>query len=253
MIWLYVILLVAGAGIFAAGFFIPDKQNSVIDEKLIKELVDEQVKEAKKQIEDAVDDAVENAVGKAERGLERVSNDKIMAVNEYSDTVLEDINKNHKEVVFLYDMLNEKHETLISVQSSVQASADAALKAADEARKAGEDADRIVEKNLTLKDNEETAPVEEKGNEVADTAADAVNRTSEPKNTVKPSKPAIPVSGRKVMPIISDNEDGNKNELILKLHNEGKSNIAIAKELSMGVGEVNLVVALYRQGQGGRR
>ena len=44
--------------------------------------------------------------------LERVTNEKIMAVNEYSDTVLEEINKNHKEVLFLYDMLNDKHDNL---------------------------------------------------------------------------------------------------------------------------------------------
>lgn len=32
--------------------------------------------------------------------MERLTNEKIMAVNEYSDTVLEEINKNHKEAVF---------------------------------------------------------------------------------------------------------------------------------------------------------
>lgn len=46
--------------------------------------------------------------------MERVANEKIMAVNEYSDTVLEEINKNHKEVTFLYDMLNDKHDTLMT-------------------------------------------------------------------------------------------------------------------------------------------
>ncbi|MBQ7833104.1 MAG: helix-turn-helix domain-containing protein [Lachnospiraceae bacterium] len=40
---------------------------------------------------------------------------------------------------------------------------------------------------------------------------------------------------------------GNHNEKILALHNEGKSNVAIAKELGLGVGEVKLVIDLYRQ------
>ena len=38
----------------------------------------------------------------------------------------------------------------------------------------------------------------------------------------------------------------NKNEEILKLHREGKSNMAIAKELGMGVGEVKLVIDLFK-------
>ena len=37
----------------------------------------------------------------------------------------------------------------------------------------------------------------------------------------------------------------NSNEEILRLHKEGKSNVAIAKELGLGVGEVKLVIDLF--------
>lgn len=37
----------------------------------------------------------------------------------------------------------------------------------------------------------------------------------------------------------------NNNERILELHNAGKSNVAIAKELGLGVGEVKLVIGLF--------
>lgn len=37
----------------------------------------------------------------------------------------------------------------------------------------------------------------------------------------------------------------NSNERILELHNAGKSNMAIAKELGLGIGEVKLVIDLY--------
>ncbi len=47
-----------------------------------------------------------------ERELSKVSNEKIMAVSEYSDTVLAEIDKNHKEAMFLYDMLNDKHKDI---------------------------------------------------------------------------------------------------------------------------------------------
>ncbi len=38
---------------------------------------------------------------------------------------------------------------------------------------------------------------------------------------------------------------GNSNEQILKLHREGKSNMAIAKELGLGIGEVKIVIDLF--------
>mgnify|MGYP003504765511 FL=1 len=37
----------------------------------------------------------------------------------------------------------------------------------------------------------------------------------------------------------------NSNERILQLHNAGKSNVAIAKELGLGIGEVKLVIDLF--------
>ena len=38
----------------------------------------------------------------------------------------------------------------------------------------------------------------------------------------------------------------NSNERILELHKAGKSNMAIAKELGVGIGEVKLVIDLYK-------
>ena len=45
----------------------------------------------------------------------------------------------------------------------------------------------------------------------------------------------------------SVDEDGkNNNERILTLHRAGKSNVAIAKELGLGIGEVKLVIDLFK-------
>lgn len=41
------------------------------------------------------------------------------------------------------------------------------------------------------------------------------------------------------------NSGKNSNERILKLHEAGKSNMAIAKELGLGIGEVKLVIDLF--------
>ena len=60
--------------------------------------------------------------------LERLTNEKIMAVNEYSDTVLQEIHKNHEEAMFLYDMLNNKHANIKDTVSKM----DKAVKAAED-------------------------------------------------------------------------------------------------------------------------
>ncbi len=41
------------------------------------------------------------------------------------------------------------------------------------------------------------------------------------------------------------NNGRNSNERILELHKAGKSNMAIAKELGLGIGEVKLVIDLF--------
>jgi len=41
-------------------------------------------------------------------------------------------------------------------------------------------------------------------------------------------------------------EGQNNNEKILEMHRQGKSTVAIAKELGLGVGEVKLVIDLYK-------
>ncbi len=43
-----------------------------------------------------------------EERMNRLCNDKIMAVDEFSQQILEKIDANHQEVVFMYNMLSEK-------------------------------------------------------------------------------------------------------------------------------------------------
>ena len=45
--------------------------------------------------------------------------------------------------------------------------------------------------------------------------------------------------------VIEPQDGGNSNERILSLHEAGMSNVAIAKELGLGVGEVKLVIDLF--------
>lgn len=115
-----IVLIIIGAGIFLLGYLLPagkkdtDEEVQLISEAEIRKLVDGEAEGVRERISDIVDETIGYSIEKTERAMERVANEKIMAINEYSDTVLEEINKNHKEVTFLYDMLNDKHETLMA-------------------------------------------------------------------------------------------------------------------------------------------
>lgn len=221
MTTLEIVLLVLGIAIFALSFFVFGG-NSRQDLEEIREEVKEEVKlavneqmaEAGKQWEGTLREKAEDAVNSTERELAKVSNEKIMAVNEYSDTVLAEIDKNHKEAMFLYDMLNDKHKNIVALSEKTEEHFD----------KTVGDGDRIPE------------PAEE-----------AEETTVSPVLTeqVKPEEAKELPGDEPQMDISFMQDGGNNNEQILKMHRQGKSNVAIAKELGLGVGEVKLVIDLF--------
>ena len=147
---LEIVLLIMGIVIFIGSFLIPEgktrsgEDKMAIDENKIHDLVAKEVEEAQGKITDIVDETITYAMEKTERSMDRLTNEKMMAVNEYSDTVLSEINKNHQEVVFLYDMLNDKHENLKNTVTEVE-------KTAKEVRQTVKDAE-INAKELTVKE-----------------------------------------------------------------------------------------------------
>ena len=48
-------------------------------------------------------------------------------MNEYADNVLKEINRNHNEVMFMYDMLNEKDKVWIPYREAAKAIEEAAI------------------------------------------------------------------------------------------------------------------------------
>ena len=112
-----ILLLIAGAVIFALGFVLPaGKDEGGFDtvkgrkeySAKLKEITDSELKEASRRVRDIIDEEVSLAHNNSARSLEKLTNEKIMAINEYGKTVTDEIERNHKEVVFMYDMLNDK-------------------------------------------------------------------------------------------------------------------------------------------------
>jgi len=229
---LEIVLLIAGVTIFTGSFFLPlgGEKNTGIDQKAAKEeihgLVEEEMNNVRSKMQGKMEETSEDAIEKAERALERLTNEKIMAVNEYSDTVLQEIHKNHEEAMFLYDMLNSKHANIKDTVSKM----DKAVKAAENKTLENKTAENKAAAEKTATDKTAGTVAEEK-------TADA----SQTETLIQPeNSPEIGFMGETVQ------EGQNNNEKILEMHKQGKSTVAIAKELGLGVGEVKLVIDLYK-------
>lgn len=187
MEWVEIILLIIGIGAFAASFFVRTSGEQLSREERkrtdeeIKARVDKQMEEAAAKINHSVDDAVQYAVDKTERSLERVSNEKIMGVSEYADTVLTDIHKNHEEVVFLYDMLNDKQTALKNFTAEVAKTAKAVSVLAKEAKKSAEAAAENAAQAAASADEaaENAAQAADSADEASQTAQDATQNIDE--------------------------------------------------------------------------
>ncbi len=252
-----IILILMGVIVFILSFLIPagrggsEGRSAELGERAVREMVDREVEGVRAQINGIVDETVSYALEKTERSMDRLTNEKMMAVNEYSDTVLEEINKNHKEVVFLYDMLNDKEQSLKAVVSEAARTAGRVQQQTEEVKTVVQTVQKKVQEPQDIVG--ESTQVSEKEKVFVPFAPVKVEAAREPSDREKeggqvPEKrilgqntPEIEVS---LNPAESINER-NSNEKILELHRAGKSNMAIARELGVGVGEVKLVIDLF--------
>ncbi len=127
MVAVEVVLILIGVAFLVGSFFVTEKlsqqdleQISLMSEADLKVIAEKQVEEVKSQVESSVEEIIDESLEITKRGLEKETNNKIMAVSEYSDTVLENINKAHNEIMFLHSMLNDKQAETAEMVSDLQ-------------------------------------------------------------------------------------------------------------------------------------
>lgn len=294
----------------------------------VRAMVRRSLEEARSEIRERLDDTLEETMVKSERSMERITNDRISAISHYADTVLDDIHKNHDEVMFMYDMLSDKHKNLTTLVSDVSKSAEEAkqtardaeltVKATIESAKATmETANAAMEDVKAARDELEMALAKSREVSGADPYAHAevalpdmsrldedwfapfaqdiphIDPVDTPARVLQseiPDEAESAVSGAmaemvasalssKVVPITSGQRHEQKpltaegtsvsgslayateavpmtrdrQSLILEMHQLGRSNVAIARELGVGVGEVRLVIDLFSKGRKAKR
>ena len=217
---LEVTLVIVGIIFVIVSFFIEEKlsQKDIdrivsLSENELKVIVERQLRGAEEQIEDSIAESLEEAHEATKRAMEKETNEKIMAISEYSDTVLESMNKTHNEILFLYSMLGDKHTELTELAGQLGQFSEKMKNTEDEVLHNLAEAARELEINMS-------AP--------------------EPINQDEAVRQAVEAE-----------EEGNHNDEILERHQAGMSDVAIAKELGLGLGEVKLVIGLYKGEQAG--
>lgn len=245
-------------------------------------LSDKQKEAIKGQIssvfKEQTDELTRNVEVNAKDALEHLSNEKIKELSEYSDTVLAEINKNHTEVMFLYDMLNEKSKEVHNNIRDLNLAAEAVQEAMTQQNEAiskkteAEAAENAVKEEQDAKESKPkttkrtTASKTTASKAAAKSTAVTRKRTTKPKsadaddvkeNVSQSESIEKPVSGTVQETVEKeaqvDNEkqekpvsNENKKEAVLSLYNDGRSVVEIAKTLGIGVGEVKLVLDLFK-------
>ena len=205
------------------------------------DLTDEQKNKIKQQIDTIIDDQVNGLSEKTEAALDKISNTKILEMNEYAESVLGEVNRNHNETVFLYDMLNEKAKeikTTVKDANNTKRQVEklhAEVKASDDVP-ADNNTDAVNESKKQEKDSMDTK-------DIAKERLTALNKKNNEKIKSSEGKRKVNRQVEKLDP------DMSSNEKILKLNEMGVSVKEIAKQLNLGIGEVKLVIDLYKGGK----
>ncbi len=254
-----IILLIAGFACVCLSFFVakgkeemqpdngetPGSSNvwTEKEEQIIRDRVTQLVEERQNELLDAAQDQ-----------MNHLCNDKIMAVDEFSQQLLEKIESNHQEVVFMYNMLSEKEK---EVKKIITEPVVKQVKSESEKPKPAEPKRKVPAKKQAVVKPEAVASPAAASPEAAARPARQAKPVTQEKPVIKAEKQAAPakamapekasVSEKQAEPV--KNVSGDMNLRIQKMHREGKSVLEISKDLDIGQGEVQLVLALY----GGRR
>ena len=227
-----IILLIIGVVMMVASFFVTEKLSNQDLDKIaelsteeMQRILERSLTDAQIKVDNMVDQVIDHSIEKSmevvERALDKETNEKMRAITEYSDTVLESIHKTHNEVMFLYSMLNDKHSELTKYAGNLAQLAIHLEELQENIQKTWEQSDDMISAARTpAKPAKAPEPVL-------------------PKPEPKPEAPVIPQK--------AEDEAISHNQMILNMYRKGKNAVDIAKELGLGVGEVKLVIGLFRE------
>jgi len=238
---LEIVLLTIGAALCVGSFFVSEKLSGKDRENLqkltkeqIEQIIKDKMADARVEMEDILSARIDDAMEDLDRKTDKETTDKIMQISEYSDTVLESVNQSHQEVMFMYSMLNEKQNSITDMTKDLTDIKDSIVTL-----------DSSIAKKLDLLRDRELE-LDEREKIVTESVL-----TRNDKDIYQSDELVVtPVSFTEKLAEKFDNEKNNRsnsNIEILTLHDEGLSEVEIAKKLGRGLGEVKFVLGLYQE------
>lgn len=122
-----IVMIVLGLIIIIASFFISEKLTKkedsfnldllTIDDNY--EFSDRELRIIKRKIEDVIANQAKDILYETNESLSNMANEKTMALGDYAVAVCDEIEKNHKEVMFLYSMLDDKQKEIMNTVRTV--------------------------------------------------------------------------------------------------------------------------------------
>ena len=223
-----IIFVILGVIILIASCFVTGSKESEIEvnSEISEAFLEFQKQEIQKYIERVLEEKSEEMVVRTDDYLSKISNEKIMAVNDFSSQILEKIDFNHKEVVFLYDMLNQKEDEIKKTAQEVDSKKNQMQEIMERAI--------LLIKQINLSEDKENA-----------TTINSLDKLDS-KQALRMIESVKAVENRLEMEEKEDDFMTNKQkEKILQLYKQGKSVLEISKALQIGQGEVKLIIGLY--------
>lgn len=239
---LEIVLLVAGIICIIVSFFIGKEKEIEPKEAEINVALDEKQKEhIRNEVDAIIEKQLEDISDHTEAELEKLSSTKIMELGEYADTVFEEINRNHNEVMFLYDMLNEKAKDVKTTVKTINVTKKQVEKLQQESGEKAEEKTQDTAEATPAKTAAKKSTARTRTTKAAAKVPEGEAAVNQEQTAVKEEeKPAPKKRGRK------KKEEVPRNQKVLDMYNQGSDVKTIAKELGMGVGEVSLIIGLNK-------
>ena len=240
---------------------------SGLSEDQIKALVEKQLNDADDRIDKVISDKVDEKSEEFIAGADKETNNRIMSIGEYADSVYDSMNKTHDEILFMYQMLNDKQETMTKLTKSLGEAESHVRELLSESEK---------QKNLIIEQNNVNPAVQ---------VDDSIKETNQTDNSVFPPLPQVKTEAQssdepdlkkeEAAEALSDlkaqaddnsednipdakkvekKEEGKASnqadtkkirEKIISMYHQGYSLLDIAKETGKGIGEVTLILELF--------
>lgn len=258
-----VALLLIGVVFIIGSFFIIEKLSpeelsrvSELSEDELRIVMDRELATAGAKISDVVDQTVDLSINQIQRRMEKDTNEKIMAISEYSDLAMEQLKKFNNEVTFLYSMLGDKHtelnesiaqlNDLMNACQTVQAQMASTLRQLQPSKPVQQRQDQKRQlQQQPVQQVRQVQQVQRQYPEQETISEEPERRIEEPERL--PQQETVEVQQEEEFAeTAAEGRSMSVREEILERYRSGEDMKDIARDLSLGFGEVKLIVELYK-------